>query len=492
MADTGWLKPAASEISTSPPPGEGGNPWYYTEWLALWQNFGASSWCASNDSRFPPVTDTIAWNWVVPVGAYPNNAIITGLEYRIWAYQYQAGVTPPNVSLNPVNMLSGQRTIIDEAPGNPATTPYLVEDPNDLPGGSTGPLRTDPPTHNVVVGGPGQLFGLATDKLVSEFFTHASLVNPDGAFHTLLNYRGGEEYPYVEASIYLQYVEMKIHYDIPTTDIDLEADPTKAFTIESPIELVPVLGLEAGPLVSFSMEAVLGGITNLEAAPEIVFSTPNDISEGTTYIDSTAFPLLEITLDDTGFELIKHIDIEAELLLEFSMVAYGAGTRTDMAAAPGFTLSLFHEFEHILNLAVNQDVDWLHLTMPSPALVLRYDLGAVPFMVLSMQPPALEGDINFMADCDDTLDGMCIEFSIEADIGYSRHLESNPTLFFTLGGVDNLSRLQEQLAQPVIVFSIPRADLRSRYGEPAPDERTIFMCPVDRSIALCRKDTSLL
>jgi hypothetical protein len=45
---------------------------------------------------------------------------------------------------------------------------------------------------------------------------------------------------------------------------------------------------------------------------------------------------------------------------------------------------------------------------------------------------------------------------------------------------------------PLVSVTIPFANLRSKFAEPAPDHRTIFKCPVDRTIRITRKDKTIL
>jgi len=488
MADTGWLKVAANEISTSPPSSEVGNPWYYTEWMALWQNYGASSWCASDDQRFPSATDTIAWNWVVPVGSYPDNAVITGLEYRIWAYQYQVG-NNPTISLNPIKMLSGQRTIIDEAPGNPATTPYLVVDPNDLPGGATGPLRTDPPTHNIIIGGPGQLFGMAANKLVSDFFNYASLLNPDGAFHTTIYYRSGDEYKHVEASIYLQYVEMKIHYEIPVTNVDLEADAEISITV--PVaELAHVHDMNALPVMELTVPgASLGGDTDLSADFEISFSLPNDISEGFVYIDSTCFPEVNLILRSPDLLAVRVKDLQAEPTIDCTIVAFGLGGRVDLASSPTVSMSINHGLTGFKDILIHEDDMLIEFDFRDDINIeVHTNLASTPFKYLSIEAK-LEGDIYFASECEEFIP--VISLTIDADLGYTKGLASDPVIYLTMD-VDGLVVGAALEFSPLISLTIPKVNLRNKYAEPAPDHRTIFLCPEDRTIVITRKDKTIL
>lgn len=489
MADTGWLKVAASEISTSPPPGEAGNPWYYTEWLALWQNYGTNSWMASDDQRFPPTTETIGWNWVVPVGSYPDNSVVTGIEYRIWAYQFQAGTAQSPVSVNPVTMMSGQKTIIDELPGNPATEPFLVVDPNDLPGGSTGPLRTDPPTHNVVIGGPGQVFGLQAGTRVSSFLSHKSLLNPDGAFHTFIRYACGEEYKYVESSIYLQYIEMKIHYDIPLTNIDIASDPSIAITVPV-VELAHVHDMDALPVSELSIPtALLGGDTKLSASPEISLSFAMDISEGFIYIDSTCFPEVNVILKSPELQAVRIKDLASEPTIEVLFEAYGAGTRSDLSSSPTISIYLNEGLTGFKDLLIDEDDMLIEFSFPDDIdLQVNTNLGAAPFKYLSIEAK-LEGDIILADECEEFIP--LISLTIDADLGYTKGLDSNLSIYLTMD-VDGLIVGTALEFEPLISLTIPKVNLRNKYAEPAPDHRTIFVCPEDRTIVITRKDKTIL
>ena len=101
----------------------------------------------------------------------------------------------------------------------------------------------------------------------------------------------------------------------------------------------------------------------------------------------------------------------------------------------------------------------------------------------------LQGDINLGSECGEA--ELTVVVSLLADLGYAKGLYSDPNISVTLDGYGLVVGAALEFT-PLVSVTIPFANLVSKFAEPAPDHRTIFKCPVYRTIRITRKDKTIL
>lgn len=488
--DTGWLKPSLTKISV--PAGDPGTTWLRRENLASEVNFAADSWMALNQYSPPDVPETasLVWDWVYPSGIALSGAVITGIEVRLWGYFYEHTGNPDDIECNPINLQLGPATLIDEGPGNPATRFRSI--PYGQP--PVFPVRDDPPdaASLITIGGPGNVFDLGANYSVSQFLSGVASNTASGAFHSLIRCGMARSGPVVspmppyEVGMYLSHVQMKVYWDVPATIVDMDTDPDAllvSVTKTSDIQVIQKLAAVVATDVIIEA-AQLGNITVIGSGPEIEAGLPADLTNGTGFTDSTAYPTIVISIPDVDLALLRFSDMLASPDITVDIESKTPGRRINMASGPDVNFSLGHVLESVV------------LTEVEPTIIVSLDAGlsadtdmvSAPTLYVSIVAN-LQGDINLGSECGEA--ELTTVVSLIADLGYTKGIYANPNIYVTMDGNGLVNGAALEFA-PLVSVTIPFANLGSKFAEPAPDHRTIFKCPVDRTIRITRKDKAIL
>jgi hypothetical protein len=486
MADTGWLQAAASTISSvqeSP-----GSRWAGYEWLAVPNTYGCvNSLILSrvNSPGYPSmlgnsVSKQLVWDWVVPQTlSIPGNAVVTGIEVILYLSSNQGTPTrQPEIDIGPTDFRLGDAIMYQGPP-----VPALIHDNDNIPGPS-------PPANALPFGGPGFLGGIPANTRVSDFLAQSATSSTSGDRHAmvvchLLNPgMPTPEYNTV-ASCWAKYVEMKVYYEVDAAFKDMAATPDMSVTVPTS-DLDMIRKLAAVVITDVLIEqAQLGGISSMESNPEIEIGLPADLTNGTGFIDSTALPVITVTIPDIDLALLRFSDMRSVPEVVVSAVAIPPGTRVNMSAGPLIKTTLIHGFTNVVGVYAEPE---LTVSMDDPGLIADGTVRAEPFVVVSLTAN-LQGDINLADDCSEA--ELTTVVSLLANLGYARGLYSNPRVDVTMDGNGLVVGAALEF-EPLVSVTIPFANLRSKFAEPAPDHRTVFKCPVDRTIRITRKDKTIL
>jgi hypothetical protein len=488
MGDTGWLRPASNHIGV--PSGEPGTTWLRMERIANVQNSAADSWIALNaySGSDPDETARLAWDWVIPAGVFPSNAVVTGIEINLWQYFYEHTGNIEDVYCNPIELKLGAATVLEENSGNAATRPREIAYP------PTYPVRDDPLDVEslTVIGGPGNIFDLSANYLVSQFFADLASSSAAGNYQNIIKYgmrRTGvpvpSPMPPYEVSVYISSIQLKVYWDIRAVDVDMAATPDMSVTVPTS-DLDMVRKLAAVVITDVLIEqAQLGGISAMESSPELEVGLPADLTNGLGFIDSTALPIVTVTIPDIDLALLRFSDMKSAPEVIVSATAVPPGTRINMASGPQVSLTVDHK---IIGLVGTEAEPIIEVSMDDPGLAADGTVRAEPFVVVTLTAN-LMGDINLADDCSEA--ELTTVVSLLAELGHARGLYSNPNIYVTLDG-DGLTNGAALEFAPLVSVTIPFANLGSKFAEPAPDHRTVFKCPVDRTIRITRKDKTIL
>lgn len=485
--DTGWLKPSLTKISV--PAGDPGTNWVYRENLAKEINFAADSWMALSSLNVPE-TASLVWDWVYPSGIALDGAVITGIEVKLWGYFYEHTGNPDDIECNPIKLRLGPATLIDEGPGNPATRFRSI--PYGAP--PVFPVRDDPPdvASLITIGGPGNVFDLGANYSVSQFLSGVASNTASGAFHSLIRCGMARNVPVVspmppyEVGMYLSHVQMKVYWDVPATIIDMGTDPDALLVSVTKTSDIQVMRKLAAVVVADVIieQAQLGNITVMGSRPEVNIGLPADLTNGTGFIDSTALPTVVITLSDVDLALLRFSDMRSSPEITVGIGSKTPGRNINMASGPNVNVSLGHALQGL----VLSEVDPTIVVSLDANLSADTDMASVPTLYVSTTA-YLQGDINLGSECGEA--ELTTVVSLLANLGYTKGLYSNPNVYVTLNG-DGLVAGAALEFSPLVSVTIPFANLGSKFAEPAPDHRTVFKCPVDRTIRITRKDKTIL
>jgi hypothetical protein len=479
MGDTGWLRTGSQTVPT----GANGATWYRRSYMISPNNRGADSWMSQDPDRSSE-TAPIIFNWAIPTSlVIPGNAVVVGIEFRVYAYQYQHVFTDPDYDVSYFNIQLGDATLTDGNVAPPAPQIYRIFDFDTIE-------ENDPvaPLTLTLFGNPTELFDLPPGTRVVDFFNQIASNTAAGPRNGSITVgMDSHELIHRETAIYLSYAQVKVHYDVPATEVDLAADPEIAVSSTGDLEMIRKLAALVAVDVIIE-EAQLGGISTMESAPEVEVGLPADITSGTGFIDSTALPTVVFTIPDVDLALLRFSDMEAVPRVFVDMLAIPPGNRRNIASNPSVSITLQHGIKNIVDISVNEDQAITVVSMDDPGLAADGTVRAEPFVVISVTAN-LMGDINLADDCGEA--ELTTVVSLIADLGYARGLYSNPNIYVTLDG-DGLANGAALEFAPLVSVTIPFANLGSKFAKPAPDHRTVFKCPVDRTIRITRKDKTIL
>lgn len=477
MADTGWLLPAYQTIQSIA--NVEGAPWLRTNKLADPINYAADSW-ASNGIQYSTKTSQLSWDWVAGSGLYPSNANVVGIELNVWGYYYQHVTSDPDYDCNIIELALGNITLVSEPAGNPATQLRRIPDSLSFP------VRDDllDVESKLEFGGPTELFGLPPNTNVGAFLDQSSWTGSQGNLHASLRVGMATDLIQREVGIYISHAQMRIHFEVPATNIDLGSAPEAALSmVVDPINVIRRLG--ALVLTDVIIEqAQLGNIAVMRSSPEVSIGLPADLTNGTGFIDSTALPTIVITLSDVDLALLRYKDLQSTPTVEVSVNVRTAGIRRDLASSPNVSISVGHNLKSV----VGNDAEPTITVSLDANLSADTDMASGPTFYVSTTA-YLQGDINLGSECGEA--ELTTVVSLLANLGYTKGLYSNPNVYVTLNG-DGLVAGAALEFSPLVSVTIPFANLGSKFAEPAPDHRTVFKCPVDRTIRITRKDKTIL
>ena len=491
MPDTGWLKPA---FTTPTSLDANGVVWHFTSNMGVENNYGALSqnsldylspgW-PSDDGRSS--SESIIWDWVVPSAlSIPSVAVVVGIEMVLygftnqWSHPFTMGVT--SLKVGDAVIYAGRPEL--------AKLFHVVENEDDQPGGINGP-SLDTLSWPVTFGSPTELGGLPAGTRVSDFFnqkaeTYGFVSRHAGMIHSSFLEDGETvEPPYNWThSVRFTFAEMKIHYETPGYYTDLESNPEVIVSKTSDIEVIKRLE----SIVAFDVlveQAALGGDIDLESNPVVNAGMPADITNGLLFVDSTAYPVVAFTIPDPYIAIIRHSDISAEPEIAFDITVGTPGNRIDMESGPTISVDVDHG---VVGVVVVLSDPQLEISMNDPGLVADNMLASEPFVYIGVTAN-LQGDINIASWCG--VAEIEVVLSLDADLGYVRGLYSDPYIGVTVEDIGLVVTHALEFG-PLVSLSIPFANLESMFQVPAPDHRTIFKCPVDRTIRITRKDKTIL
>lgn len=484
MADTGWLVPAASSIVSIP--ASIGNPWLRVNNLSQYNNRATDSWGSfhAGSGQYNFASETLGFDWVVPDGLYPENAVIVGMEVGVWAYRYQHAYTTPVADCGITSLRSGWATVESSTTEN-AQQIFRIPDPGSFPDDSQTPPSA---AHFLAYGGPTNIFDLAVGTRVFDFFNQSGVLFGGVSRQTgiRVGVNGGSNLS-DETAFYLSHARIKLYYEVPAEEINMESSPSVVTSILGTIAALQ--DMNASPEKALSIPGnTLGSVVELSASPLLSLDLPADISEGYVYIDSTCFPYLEILLESPSLQLIRNKDLSASPTIDLSILASGVGKRIDMSSSPAIAVTLPNTISGSVDMQIEENGMVVQLTIPNTYIELNSNLHAAPFKHLSIEAK-LEGDIYLGSECEEFQP--VISLTIDADLGYTKGLDANPSIFLTMD-VDGLVVGTALEFSPLISLTIPKVNLRNKYAEPAPDHRTYFLCPEDRTIVITRKDKTIL
>jgi hypothetical protein len=478
VADTGWIRTGSQTVPT----GANGATWYRRSNMIIPNNRGADSWMSQDPDRSSE-TAPIIFNWAIPTSlVFPSNAVVLGIEFRVYAYQYQHVVSDPDYDVSYFNIQLGDATIIDGPVNPPAPQIRRVM--------STDEVDINAPVDAaslILFGDPTELFDLAPGVRVVDFFNQIASNTAAGPRNGSITV-GMDSHELIsrESAIYLSYAQVRVHYDVLATEVDLAADPEIAVSGTGELEMIRKLAALVAVDVIIE-EAQLGGISTMESDPGVEVGFAADITNGLGFIDSTALPTVVFTIPDVDLALLRFSDMEAAPGVFVDMLAVPPGNRRNIAANPGVSISLQHGIKNIVDLSVSGDQLITIVSMDDPDLSADGTVRAEPFIVISVTAN-LMGDINLADDCGEA--ELTTVVSLIADLGHARGLYSNPDIYVTLDGDGLINGAALEFAPLVSVSMF--ANLKSKFAEPAPDHRTVFKCPVDRTIRITRKDKTIL
>lgn len=486
MADTGWLQPAASSIIQVP--GTPGMEWAAFEQMAIPDRHGVVSnvaillpWSPGYPSEEgASLTKPLGFDWVVPSTlSIPSNAILVGIELATYPWMSQGTPTrQPECDAGFIDVQLGDAIMYQ----GPPIPPFWLGDNNNLPG--------PPPAHPINFGGPTFMGGVPAGTRVLAFLSQAATISAFGSRHAAFIVGaldpGGTEGLSLSISIWVRYAEMKLHWEIDPTQIDLGTDPDAlmaSVSIESDLQVIQKLA--AVCVVDAIIEqAVLGNITIMKSNPQVDAGLPADITNGLGFIDSTAYPTVVFTIPDVDVALLRFKDMLSSPEVEVSSLARGPGKRINLSSSPKVSISAFHGFVNVIGIYSDPDITFsLNANLSADT-----DMVSSPKIYVTVTPN-LQGDINLGSECGEA--ELTTVVSLIANLGYVKGLYSNPNIYVTLDS-DGLVVGAALEFTPLVSVTIPFANLKSKFAEPAPDHRTIFKCPVDRTIRITRKDKTIL
>jgi hypothetical protein len=438
----------------------------------------------SQDPQRSAETAPIIFNWAIPTWLiFPSNAVVLGIEFRVYAYQYQHVFTDPDYDVSYSNIQLGDATLTDGNIAPPAPQIFRIFDFETID-------TSDPvgPGTLTLFGNPTELFDLPPGTRVVDFFNQVASNTAAGPRNGSITVKmDSHELIFRETSIYLSYAQVRVHYDVPATEVNLAAAPEIAVSSTGDLEMIRKLTALVAVDVIIE-EAQLGGISTMESDPEVDVGFAADITNGLGFIDSTALPTVVFTIPDVDLALLRFSDMEAKPIVLVDMLAIPPGNRRNIASNPSVSITLQHGISNIVDLFVSDDQLTTVVSMDDPDLSADGTVRAEPFIVVSVTAN-LMGDINIASDCSEA--ELTTVVSLIADLGHARGLYSNPNIYVTLDGNGLVNGTALEFA-PLVSVSIPFANLRSKFAEPAPDHRTVFKCPVDRTIRITRKDKTIL
>ena len=487
MADTGWLKARSTTVFTDP--SIPGNPWDYGAWISQYSQYGAWAFVKRKTVDTPENIESsrIAWDWVIPTSvSAAGDMVVTGIELKLYAGQFQHNKDIiPGADCAWTEIQLGSATLLDVAVADGLDVHYY---PNVYyrPGGSLGPDPNSTPVWPITVGGAGQLFDLPANTKLSTFLGQKAVSTSLGNVHATARYGLG---PPVDGSkdvwarLILQYVEMKIYYEPLAAEIDIASTPTVSITSTSNAQVIKRLGATA--LISASVAtASLGGAVDLLAAPLISTLMGGDISvDG--YIDSTAFPEVVISIPPANLNLLRYIDMQASPGINLELDPQSAGLKINLAASLPVNVTLTQGFVHIVDMRTEPDIN---VEIFQPVLYSEYKLASAPFIDISVTA-AMQGDIYLGSGCEDAIAEVVV--TLAADLGYTKGLNSTPGIFVTMEP-NGLATKVSVVATPLISVTLSKINLKSKFWVPAPDHRTVFKCPDNRTFQITRKDKTIL
>ena len=487
MADTGWLKPAASTIATIP--GTPGNSaWSGMEYLAASDSLGTGNWIIIQPPIAPGYpseegrsrTQTLAFDWVVPAAlSIPSNAILTGIELVTYPGTNQGDPTrSPIIPIGFIDVQLGDAIMFQ---GSPDVDPFFLHDNDPLPG--------PPPNYPINLGGPTFMGGVPVGTRVLDFLAQNATTSVAGNLHAAfivggLDPGGIPEGASMVCSVHIRYAEMKLHYEVDANTIDLpDTEPETVVSATGDLQVIHKLAALCAVDVLIE-QAQLGNIIAMKSTPTVEVGLPADLTNGLGFIDSTALPTVVVTIPDLDLALIRFSDMRSSPDIEVSAVFRGAGRRINIASSPKVSINLQHGFTNVVGVYAE----------PVLAVSMTANLSADTDMVSSPKVYVtlnanLQGDINLGSEC--SVAELTTVVSLIANLGYARGLYSNPHVAVTLDG-DGLVVGAALEFSPLVSVTIPFANLVSKFAEPAPDHRTVFKCPVDRTIRITRKDKTIL
>lgn len=462
MPDTGWILPAPGTVEV----------WDADSGTATSNVGNITSYNGSVYSTLSVTTQNgqgkaVLFDWIDPQD-YPVNAFVTGIEIE-WAVHYSS--TGQSVDVCTYNLVVGGRQIDGG---------YAIGGPD--PGTGNIPYKSGAPVNigsPIVFGGPGQLFGLPANTLVSDFFDYRSSYY--GA-HTYFRHYAAEKDYGGSRNVTIRHAvsRIKIYWDTPP-NIDIEADIDTTISLGSTIAVENVQDIAgtidtAHEIVPGNITGLLGLVSQIDATIDIAASI-SDID----FIDNEAFVDTSILIEPPTLERWGRIDAQADTAHSVNAILHRA---RNMAATIETRFEVFPGLIRRVDLQTDAEAVWIHheITAAAPD-------GTIPL--------AVEIPITHAFAAADLVVG----WSLSALISYGHNLadalpidrviDLNANVAHSFDISTSLNQETDLDATVQCAFSLTAAVLEAR-DFPPNTERVIVVEPRSREVIVGRRERTIV